>query len=215
MQRRPLVIAVYEPLWFINVMRVLRERDIIFHHYYSSDEVPYGSVVYTDHEYFLKELSNRNDLLIIYDPSRDCRKLEEAVLLCKSLSNFYSEVVIGVDPGKVISYAIVGDGLFITYGEGSIDDLNNSIEYVKRCLPFKDLLIRVGSGRNGLELALALKRLFNTRVELVSEEETTPRWSIKEEINLLSRRLKGLKPYRFKNIYAAYRIAMKNGVEVV
>ncbi|MEM2025342.1 MAG: hypothetical protein QXW94_03540, partial [Desulfurococcaceae archaeon] len=119
MQRRALVIAIYDPKWFLKVLGVLRRRDLLFQHYYTSDKVPYSSVVYTDFNLVLKELSGRGDLLVVYDPDKSCRKVEEAILASHMIGG-YANIVMGIDPGSVLSYVFLGDDQLIFYGEGGL-----------------------------------------------------------------------------------------------
>lgn len=61
-----------------------------------------------------------------------------------------------------------------------------------------------------------LRRELTIPLEMVPEEKTTPSLESRDEIRYLSEKMKrGLRPFRFKDVYAAYRIAMKKGVEVV
>ncbi|MEM0001644.1 MAG: hypothetical protein QW211_01975, partial [Desulfurococcaceae archaeon] len=141
MQRRPLVIAIYDPRWFMNVIKLLKKRGVIFHHYYSRNEVPVGSVLYTDLEQIVNEISDRRDLLVIYDPAKSCRKLEEAILATMYISE-YRSIVIGVDPGQLISYVVLGDETLVFYGEGGIRDFEKDLNYILYCIPFKEIRIK-------------------------------------------------------------------------
>jgi hypothetical protein len=40
LQRRPLVIAIYDSKWFMRVLDIVKRRGIIFHHYYTPTDVP-------------------------------------------------------------------------------------------------------------------------------------------------------------------------------
>lgn len=214
MQKRPLVIAVYDPRWFIHVLGVLRERNIPFHHYYTRDEVPYGSVLYTDYIVFYEEARGRSDILVFYDPGHDCRVFEKAIL-ASSLKNGFKELVLGVDPGRRIGYIVVGDGEYVMHGDGEYIDLVEAARYVKECMPAERIVVRVGSRHRGIELASMLKKDTGLYVEVVEEDETTPRLVKVDEVKMFRSRLRGVKPYRDKDIYAAYRIALKKGIEVV
>jgi hypothetical protein len=214
-QRRPLVVAVYDSKWFLRVLATLGRRAVRYHFYYDESEVPHGSVVYTDLEDIAKALSKRGDLLIIYDPLRSCRELERAILASMFISE-YSSIVIGVDPGQVVNYVVLGDDDFILYGAGGLDTLITDLDYIVNCMPFKEMTIRVGTGVSCGDVVYALKSRFpRARLELVDESSTTPSRSRIIEIAYISRRLKGLKPFRYKDIYAAYRIALSRGVEVL
>jgi hypothetical protein len=215
LQRRPVVIAIYDPRWFIDVMNLLKRRGIMFHHYYSKEEVPYGSVIYTDMNLIVEELSDRRDLYVIYDPGKTCRKLEEAMLASMYISE-YRDIIVGVDPGVLVSYVVLGDELLLFYGEGKVEDLGRDLDYVLKCVPFKDIKIKVGTGYRSSEIIEFIKsRYKQIPLELVDESSTSPSRSRIDEAIYSSRKLRGLKPFRYKDIYAAYRIALSKGIEVL
>ncbi|MEM0099552.1 MAG: hypothetical protein QXD50_01800 [Desulfurococcaceae archaeon] len=215
MQRRPLVIAIYDPRWFMNVIKLLKKRGVIFHHYYSRNEVPGGSVLYTDLEQIVNEISDRRDLLVIYDPAKSCRKLEEAILATMYISE-YRSIVIGVDPGQLISYVVLGDETLVFYGEGGIRDFEKDLNYILYCIPFKEIRIKVGAGWRSSEIIEFVKSKYKQiPLELVDEASTSPSRSRIDEVIYSSKRLRGLKPFRYKDIYAAYRIALSKGIEVL
>ncbi|ADV65004.1 hypothetical protein [Desulfurococcus mucosus] len=213
MQKRPLVIAVYEPRWFLKVLAVLRERNVSFSHYYSRDEVPYGSVFYTDYTVFLEEVSDRRDVVVFYDPSRDCRVLEKAILATR-LKTGYRELVLGVDPGRRLGYIVIGDGEYVEHGTGDYIDVVNMANYLRECMPADRVIVRVGSRHRGVELASMLRRDTGLRVEIVDEDATTPGSVSIDEARVLGERLRRVKPFREKDVYAAFKIAMMKGVEV-
>lgn len=195
-------------------MEVLRRRGVLFHHYYTPGEVPPGSVVYTDYLPIARDLENRSDLLVVYDSERSCKVLEKAIM-STSYKDKYNDVFIGVDPGSNISYVVVGDGELLLYGEGSTKEFSRDIEYVINCVHFGKILARVGAGSKSGDVIVFLKRSFDLPIELVDEFSTTPSSSRIAEIDYLSKHLKGLKPFRHKGIYAAYRIALTSGIQVL
>ena len=214
LQRRGLVLAIYDPAWFIQVTKYLKRRGVRFHYYYSREKVLPGSVVYTDYEYFLKELAGRSDVIMIYDPSRSCRELEKAILIMK-FRDLYNLIIIGVDPGIKLSYVALGDEELLFYSEGVLEDLEKDLDYVMSCIPHKQLKVRIGRGPSAIDIAMRVKKKYKVSVELVDERMSTPSVSRLEEIKFLKKRLKGLKPFRYKDVYAAYKIAISEGVEVL
>ncbi|MGC8982301.1 MAG: hypothetical protein ACP5KA_00875 [Desulfurococcaceae archaeon] len=214
MQRRPLVIAIYDPQWFIRVLELLKKRRVNFHHYYTPSEVPPGSVVYTDYKPIVDELVHRSDLLVLYDEEKSCRSLEKAIMLVY-MREKYNSISIGVDPGSTISYAVVGDGDLLFYGEGSLEELDRGIEYVLKCMYFDEISIKVGAGHLSGDIIVHLKRKFSAPLQLVDESATSPSASRINEVKYISKRLGGLKSFRHKGVYSAYRIALSEGVEVL
>lgn len=214
LQRRELILAIYDPVWFIQVTRYLKRRGVHFHYYYSKDEVQSGSIVYTDYEYFLRELADRSDVTVIYDPNRDCKELEKAILNTK-FRDLYNLIIVGIDPGIKLSYVALGDEELLFYSEGTFEELEKDLDYVVSCIPHKLLKVRIGRGSSAIDIALRVKEKYKVSVELVDEKMSTPSVSRLEEIRFLKKRLKGLKPFRYKDVYAAYKIAISEGVEVI
>lgn len=214
MQKKPLVIAVYDPRWFLRVLEILRRRGVSYHHYYTPHEVPLGSIVYTDYKPIAEELLWRKDLLVVYDSGRTCRLLEKAISMAY-LKERYKSIVVGVDPGRVLSYVVVGDSELLMYGSGTVEHLSKDIDYVVNCLDYDELLVRVGTGIMSEEIILAIKGRFSVPIELVDESYTTPSMRRIHEIEVVSKRLRGIKPFRQKDVYAAFRIALSKGIEVV
>lgn len=213
-QRRDLVIAIYEPTWFIKVIEYLKRRGIKFYYYYSREDVPPGSVVYTDYNIFAEELTGRTDITVIFDPNRDCRVLEKAILTA-NYADSYGTIVIGVDPGSRLSYVVLSDEELILYGDGGLVELEKDLDYILTCMPHRELKVKVGLGYNAVDLALRIKSKYSVPVELIDERMSTPSVSRLDEVRFIKRRLKELKPFRYKDIYAAYKIAISKGVEVL
>lgn len=185
----------------------------MFQHYYTKDHVPLGSVVYTDCNYVVKELSERKDLLVVPDFEKTCGKLEEAILASFMIRG-YTIIVVGVDPGSTLSYVFLGDDHLIFYGEGGLKELEDDLTYVFNCIPSGRVKIKVGASSESVKIVEALRRKFKAvTIELVDEAKTSPS---KDRVDTIcsSRELRGLKPFRFRDIYAAYRIALSKGVEV-
>ncbi|MEM0378302.1 MAG: hypothetical protein QW794_03000 [Thermosphaera sp.] len=215
LQKKPLVIAIYDPDWFLNVQRLLKKRGVLFSHYYEPENIPYFAVFYTDYWDLVKDVIERKDLEIIYDPAHDCRKIERAVLAAYLIEE-YRELIIGVDPGKYLTYVALGDGLLIDYGKADLLGFTRELKYFLECIPYLNARVKIGGSPKGFELIKILRRELTIPLEMVPEEKTTPSLESRDEIRYLSEKMKrGLRPFRFKDVYAAYRIAMKKGVEVV
>lgn len=214
MQKRILILAVYDPKWSMYVVELIKRRGIIYSYYYSVDNIPQGSVVYTDHGYFVDELRNRRDLVIIYDPDRNCRKVEEAILSTALISG-YEEVIVGVDPGSTLSYVALGDGDLILYGSGDLLDFEKDLSYIVECISFRELVVRIGLTQRSGDLVNYVREKFRyVKIELVDESSTSPGISRLGDLIYSKKKLRGLKPFRHRDIYAAYRIALSKGIEV-
>ncbi|MEM4816793.1 MAG: hypothetical protein QXU77_04485, partial [Desulfurococcaceae archaeon] len=62
MYRKPIVVAVHDPKWFMKVLNILRSRGIDFSVFSDIDSIPYYSVLYTDHYYYVEITKNRRDI---------------------------------------------------------------------------------------------------------------------------------------------------------
>jgi hypothetical protein len=213
---RRLVVAVYDPKWFMEVVERLRRRGLPFSFYYTVEELPEYSVVYTDSYEILRELDSRRDLTIVYDPEKTCRGLEKAVLNAMFREE-YTLLTIGIDPGLTHAYIALGDSTLL--GWGFAEQVVEKVRELVECIPAKSKVVRVGGYSRGLEIAKEIKdNLKDIRVEIVSEYNTTPSHS--RGVDGLYRGLRSIlarQPYlkRNKDIIAALKISLKQGVEVV
>lgn len=215
MQKRPLVIAIYDPRWYMRVISLLRERGLFFHHYYDPGSVPLGAVFYTDYDRLWREVSWRKDVEVVYDPGHECRELEKAIAKSLVVADLYEEAIVGIDPGSRSSYVVLVDGEYLFSGSGDLAEVVGVVGYVKNCVPAKSVTVRIGSRGRGLTLASLLHReLGGVRIELVPEEKTTPRGASLELAGVAKRISVERGPLR-RDLYAAYRIALRKGVEVV
>jgi len=215
LQKKHLVIAIYDPEWFIRVRELLKKRGVLFSYLYSPLEVPFSSVFYTDHKEFVDSISERRDLEVIYDPEHDCRGIEQAVMATYLIESF-RELVVGVDPGKYIAYVALGDGTLVDYGKTDILGFVEELKYFLKCIPSQSFRVKIGASPKGLELVQVLRKEFKLPFEIVPEEKTSPAIESRDEIRYIAEKMRrGLRPFRFKDVYAAYRIALKKGVEVL
>ncbi|MEM4717328.1 MAG: hypothetical protein QXE81_01030 [Desulfurococcaceae archaeon] len=213
-QRRPLVLAIYEPKWFLKAIEIAKRRGIKYVFYYSKESVPHGSVVYTDLELIMNDLSDREDLKLIYDTEKNCKKLEEAFQASMFIDQ-YNYLIVGIDVGRTISYVILGDNSLLLYGVGVLRDLIGDIDYVFNCVAFGQMSVKIGTGQEFIEILEVIRsRYKNIDIEIVDEAKTPPGLRL-DDLIYMNMRLRGLKPHRDRDIYAAYRIALAKGVKVV
>ncbi|OYT40650.1 MAG: hypothetical protein B6U89_01420 [Desulfurococcales archaeon ex4484_58] len=211
---RPLVIAVYEPRWFMRVLNILRKRSVPFSIFESVDNIPYSSVFYTDYSFFVNQVRDRGDLYIVYDPMHSCRELERSILAMK-FKDYYNEVVVGIDPGKKPYMVIIGDGEILEHKYIDLSRVEEEIVGYLNCYPARQKLVRVGGGYNGWRIILRIREVIDSRIEVVDEEETTPKQNRVDDLVVLDKYLSKLsKPYRNKDAYAALKIALRKGIEV-
>ena len=213
LHRRPLVIAVYEPRWFMRVLSILRRREIPFSIYENPDTLPYYSVLYTDYYLFVEEARARSDIEVFYDPKHSCREFEKSILATR-FKDKYNELVIGVDPGSKPYVIVLGDEEIIEHGRVSIDELGDFVNKCITCYPHEKAVIRVGGGYNGWKIVLRIKDVVDIPIEVVDEWETTPRTKRVDDPILLNKSFTRLNRFRNKDAYAALKIALRKGIEV-
>jgi len=195
----------------MRALSILKKRNISFTIY---DDIlpPYASVFYTDYEYYADIARKHKHIHLIYDPTPTCLGLEKAILASFGKEK-YNEVTVGIDPGPIPYYVVLGDGNILDYGclNGDIDE---TIKNIVQCYPTSTTRIRIGSCYNGPELAIQIKESIpQAIVEIVDENETSPR---RHRYHHLMRKdiLDKIKPYRNKDAYAAIRIAFRKGIEI-
>lgn len=197
----------------MKVLELVKRQNMVFYHYYTPREVPYGSVVYTDYEPIVRELMTRSDIDVVYDFERSCKMLEKAIMM-SNLKEKYESIIVGIDPGSLPSHVVVGDDELLMYGEG-VRELIEDLEYILNCMYFDHIMIRIGTGPTSGDIIAYLKGKYKIPIELVDEARTSPHPNRIGEVNYLSKRLRGVKPFRYKDVYAAYRIALTSGIEVL
>ena len=199
------IIGVYveNPEIFRLLVRKLKEKGICFTLDFNVEE-PGVHLVITDSPWKIK---GKVKILVVRNCDEVEYVIERAVLATKGALAFNS-LLIGVDPGENMGFAVIGDGVFIkgrTFRK--IKDLIREIENTMNNLLFIKCKIKVGSRSRYSEKILTevLKiRKPNVTVEVV-DEKTVPR-TIPRFI------LKGTKIP--KDVISAVNIAFAKGVEV-
>ncbi len=210
---RTLVLAIYDPRWFMEVLDRLKARRIPYSLYYTPDNIPYYSIFYTDYKYFIDQVAERKDLEIIYDPEHQPLVLEKAILRTR-LKETYNEIIVGVDPGPSPYIIVLGDSEILEMKRlNPKASLTKEIERIKQEYPYRTLKVRIGQCHNGWRIAYTLKKAErDVAVEIVDETKTTPKNGTGEIIERIKNMLK---PYRNKDAYAALSIALRKGIEVI
>ena len=199
------IIGVYveNPEIFRFIIRKLKERRIRFTLSFNAER-PNVYLVITDSPWKIK---GKAKILIVRSREEVEYVVERAVLAVKGALVFNS-LLIGVDPGENIGFAVIGDGEFIkgkTFR--SIEDLIREIKDTISHLLFIKCKVKVGSRNRYSEKILTevLKiRKPNVTVEVV-DEKTVPR-TIPRFV------LKNTKIP--KDVISAVNIAFAKGVEV-
>ncbi len=212
-----LVILVYNPRRFTYVVKRLRKRGIS---YYIPDKVEYVSredIVYTDSKDVYMLLSKKG-VKVLYDPSGNDMVLEKAILLSKGKDEYF-EVSIGIDPGERHTVAVIADGELVDYAlDLDEDDVLRLINKVVDTYPTKHVVVKIGKGVNGLDLALYLARNMeqNITMEIIDEHGSSPssEWRNPFIDRIIGKSKTGIAQAKKKDIYAAIMIALKSGIVV-
>ncbi len=169
-----------------------------------SDEV---EVIITDSP---EEIVGKNKLALIVKDAEAIDKVVEEVKLILKRKVMYNVLTVGIDPGKRIGVAVLGDGEFL---EGKIFDNKESlINYILGAIekyPHDKCVIRVGfkepfSSHIAELIYENIKSTSRVSLEFVNENRTTK--SPKTPM-----RLKHKVP---KDVVSATRIALKRGLRV-
>ncbi len=197
----------------MQVLSILKERNISFTIYRDRDSIPYYSVFYTDYFYFVEEVRDRDDVLVIYDPDDSCRALERSILATR-FKEEYNELVIGIDPGRKPYIVVLGDEEILEHGIVSFNQIDEFINRCIKCYPHRKAVVRVGGGYNGWKIILEIRDKLGIPIEVVDEEETTPKSKRVDDPVFLNKAFEKLSRYRNKDAYAALKIALRKGIEV-
>jgi hypothetical protein len=211
---RPLVLAIHDPRWFMRAISILDERGIGYSVFEDEKSIPYYSVLYTDYYYYVDIVRSRGDVLIVYDPDDSCRGLEKSILATR-FKEYYNELVIGIDPGVKPYIVVVGDEEILEHKMVEQDILTDYIRSTIKCYPARRRIVRIGGGYNGWKIVFRIKDVLDIPIEVVDEEETTPRSKRVDDPIFSNRYFKRLSRYRNKDAYAALKIALRKGIEVI
>ncbi|WFO75921.1 hypothetical protein J4526_03465 [Desulfurococcaceae archaeon MEX13E-LK6-19] len=220
MEKRRLVVLVYEPKRFRQVLDRLKKRRIPFSIPDDIKDIKPGDVVYTDDPRIAMELMEKGVLVFLDDKGSDS-VLEKAILSLK-FKNEYNELTVGVDPGDRFVVVVLADGSIVDFNISySIEEALDYIRWVLKVFPAKKKIIKIGGGVGGIafldklckSLGLVVKET-RTKIMVVDEGNSTPktRWRnpfIERIISVIPDSI----PYR-KDLYAATAIALKQGVLV-
>jgi len=199
------IVGVYieNPEIFSSLVKILKRKKVAFTLNFDMEK-PGTDLVITDSPWKIK---GNTKILVISKPSEAEYVVERAILASKGAYMFNS-LLIGVDPGENIGFAVIGDGEFIK-GKvfRNIKDLISEVKSVIDNLLFIKCRIRIGFRNQYFKKILAeiLKiKKPNVIVELVDEK------TVSRTIPKLV--LKTTKVPR--DVVSAVNIAFVKGVEV-
>lgn len=112
----------------------------------------------------------------------------------------YSQIIIGIDPGKRPGIAVLGDGTVIAVHQTSSNEVCEAVKQIVNEYHADQFIIRVGHGARLIRNQI-INSLINLglRIELVDENGTTPRLG------------KGVHGSQISDIVAAINIAKLKG----
>ncbi|MEM2273233.1 MAG: hypothetical protein QXT26_04810 [Thermoproteota archaeon] len=189
---------------YYKVVNELKNRNIPFLSVIPGEPIPPSIkvVITTEGE---KNLVNHPRVLI-YNVEEDPSSVIDEAIRISLGKDFYQELVIGVDPGKIFGVAVLGDGEILKRKEFS--SMEKTIDFILTELskePSKIKRVKIGMGVPEIaeeiarRLNIALPK--NIMIEMVGEEGT----STSRDSSLAKRKL--------SDADSAVRIALKKGEE--
>ncbi|MEM2320988.1 MAG: hypothetical protein QXS79_03790 [Candidatus Bathyarchaeia archaeon] len=189
---------------YYKIVNDLKSRNIKFLSIVPGDPIPsfIRVVITTEGE---RHLINHTNVLA-YNAEEDPSSIVDKAIQIVSGKEFYEELVIGVDPGKIFGVAVLGDGRTLKREEFS--SMIEAVDFILTELskvPSKIKRVRIGMGVPEIaeEIACKLDSVLpeNVIIEIVSEEGTST-----SKDSLLTKK-------KLSDADSAVRIALKEGKE--
>jgi len=144
-------------------------------------------------------------IVLQYNENEDPSIIIEKALQILRGKNEYNTLIVGIDPGKIFSIVVIGDGIIVDT-RSIPDEYDTAREVSKILTQFKSRqkVIKIGNGTNSNRLILILGRILPPEIvmELVEERGTT------KNIDMISN------SKTTKDISSAIRISMKPGRKI-
>jgi len=166
----------------VAIQRKLRDFGISFYPASESKRISSDSIVIVDKvgKEILNRISGSPSLVINVDSVGIDKAICLALLSSAGLSAPAHKLVIGIDFGKNIGFAIVADGELLHYGiSPSLHHVINEVMWFANNLPYLDLTLRIGAINGKEDEALILISKLNSilprsaKIELVNEESSS------------------------------------------
>lgn len=173
---------IYDARALVAVQRRLRNLGLSFYPASESKRIGSDSIVIVDKvgEKILNRISGSPSLIINVDNVGIDKAVCLALLSSMGLSAPAHKLVIGIDFGKNIGFAIVADGELLHYGiSPSLHYVLSEVMWFTINLPYSELILRIGatSGRESDALILISKLNSilpkSAKIELVNEESSS------------------------------------------
>lgn len=204
MKAKIAVVTVSGKAYYL-VVKELKRRDIPFLSLTPNERIPVEiKVVITTEEE--KHLINHDKILTLKKGGNPEALINKAVRIIQGKEG-YDEIVIGVDPGKIIGLAVLADGEIVETGNSfSVQDTVNNLERILENFksdPMPSILVKIGDGvpKYQNKLLRALDQTLPPEVEIQSVSEVGT--------NLYSRNTKHRRGVR--DIVSAVKIAGRKG----
>lgn len=201
-RKATIAVATVSGKAYYKIVNELKNRNVLFLSIVPWETIPSSiKVVITTVEE--KNLIKHPNVLV-YNVEEDPSKIVDEAIRISSGKEFYEELVIGVDPGKIFGVAVIGDGKTLKRKEFS--SMEEAIDFILTEVerePSKVKRVRIGMGvpeiaeeiARRLDLALPKDAI----IEMVSEEGT----STSKDASLAKR--------KFSDADSAAKIALKRG----
>lgn len=173
--KEKIAVATVSGKAYYLIVRELKKRNIPFLSLTPNDRIPIKiKVVITTEEE--QHLINHEKVLTLKD-GKELEALINQALRIVEGKEYYQEIVVGVDPGKVFGLAVLADGEVVETGncfsiEETLDKIKTILENFKSD-PSPSILVKIGDGvpRYKDRLLQALDRTLPSNVVLQSVSE--------------------------------------------
>lgn len=191
---------------YYRLVEELRKRGVPFVSLRPEDAIPLSvKVVITTGE---EERKIRFPKVLVYDEDKDPTDVIEKALQMLSGKSMYNQIVVGVDPGKTLGIAVMGDGnLLRSMNIFDVEEAAQKILGALNAVNADTKKVRIGNGARKYQLKLVklLDRSLPSDITLesVNEEGTT---RINEAPSKYS--------HVPRDIMSAVRISMRRGYTI-
>ncbi|GEM_PF-4785735 len=144
-----------------------------------------------------------SDSLVVTSDDSDIRTYYKFILALMDKVKF-SKVKIGIDPGKKIGIAVIGDGYLIDLR--SFLNISEVLRFISDIVDLSDrILIKIGNGANGRKIVSSLRNIFKDRDHSKVRIVTVDEYDASHIVSLYGIKFKK----RYEDMISALQIVLK------
>ena len=176
-------LAIYDPRLLVVVQRKLRDFNIAFYPASESERIGENTIIIVDKigkDIIMSKIPSKSSLIIDVNPVDVDKAIGKAILASVGLGQVVKKMIIGIDFGKNIGYAIIADGELLHYGSSpNLGYVLHKVLWFVDNIEYESLVLKIGSvsGRESEALSLASKLLtllpYNAKIEIIDEKNST------------------------------------------